>query len=325
MKYYPYLRAKQYELKALRELYEVYSDAVSDQLIPIIEPVNKEDRALTIAVETFLKGGMKFALIVNPTNGDYKHHTIPFELPSAENLRAAHDSWIPAYVVTNNAQKVMSLIEAEDYDNVMLVFPKGINMAITAMQELLSLPKIRYVVCNFGNTSRSVKGHLKNSNKTVICMDDNFNEQQKNADYAGMVDELFTEDVFYYEEDLYDGYSDYTALPSNMPEGGMLPYAIAIHMTYKRTEDQIYIHHFVSDSNENNRDTAKKFAEAGLKVIDFYQGRPEMTPSAKELVERSQIANSSKPGATIEGGYPGLGYLKKLSIKNHIELLLNLR
>lgn len=325
MKYYPYLRAKQYELKALRELCEVYSAAVSDQLIPIIEPVNKEDRALTIAVETFLQRGMKFALIINPTNGDYKHHTIPFELPNAEDLIAALDSWIPAYVVTNNAQTVMNLVETENYDNVMLVFPKGIDMAIPMMQDLLSLPKIRYVVCNFGNTSRSIKGHLKNSNKTIICMDDNFNEQQKNADYAGMVDELFTENVFYYEEDQYDGYSDYTALPSNMPEGGMLPYAIAIHMTYKRTTDQIYIHHFVSDSNENNRDTAKKFAEAGLKVIDFYQGRQEMTPSAQELVERSRIANSGKQGATIEGGYPGLGYLKKLSIKNHIELLLNLR
>ena len=325
MKYYPYLRAKQFELKALRELCEEYSDAVSDQLIPIIEPVNKEDRALTIAVETFLQRGMKFALIVNPTTGDFKHHTIPFELPEADGLREAFDCWIPAYIVTNNAQKVMSLVETEDYDNVMLVFPKGIDMAIPMMQDLLSLPKIRYVVCDFGNTSRSVRGHLQNSDKIVICMDDNFNEQQKNADYAGMVDELFTENVFYYEEDQYDGYSDYTALPSNMPEGGMLPYAIAIHMTYKRTADQIYIHHFVSDSNDNNRDTAKKFAEAGLKVIDFYQGRKEMTPSAQELVERSRIANSSKQGATIEGGYPGLGYLKKLSIKNHIELLLNLR
>lgn len=325
MKYYPYLRAKQYELKALRELCEVYSDVVSDQLIPIIEPVNKEDRALTIAVETFIQRGLKFALVVNPINGDFKHHTILFKLPNAEGLSLAQDSWIPAYVVTNNAQEVMSLVEKEDYGNVMLVFPKGIDMAIPAMQDLLSLQKIRYVVCNFENTSRSVRGYLQSSNKIVICMDDNFREQQKNADYAGMIDELFTENVFYYEADQYNGYSDYTALPSNMPEGGMLPYAIAIHMTYKRTADQIYIHHFVSDSNDNNRDTAKKFAEAGLKVIDFYQGRPEMTPSAQELVERSKIANSSKQGATSEGGYPGLGYLKKLSIKNHIELLLNLR
>ena len=137
MKYYPYLRAKQYELKALRELCEEYSDVVSDQLIPIIEPVNKEDRALTIAVETFIQRGLKFALVVNPINGDFKHHTILFKLPNAEGLSLAQDSWIPAYVVTNNAQEVMSLVEKEDYGNVMLVFPKGIDMAIVVNVDVM--------------------------------------------------------------------------------------------------------------------------------------------------------------------------------------------
>lgn len=324
MKYYPYLRAKQFELKALRELCEAYKETVSDQLIPIIEPVNKEDRSLTIAIDTFIKIGMNFALIMNPTNGDFKHHNITFELPNVEKLKSGNDYWIPAYIITNNAQNVKTLIEAQAYDNVMLVFPNGIDVAVAGTDDLLALPNVKYLVCNFSKTSRSVKRNLQNGDKTIICMDDNFKEQPKNADYAMMVDELFTENVFYYEDDNYAGYSDYTALPSNMPEGGMLPYAIAIHMTYKRAEDQIYIHHFVSDSNDNNRDTAKKFSEAGKKVIDFYQGRLDITPSAQELVERSRIANSNKQGATSEGGYPGLGYLKKLSIKNHIELLLNL-
>ena len=105
----------------------------------------------------------------------------------------------------------------------------------------------------------------------------------------------------------------------------MLPYAVAIHMTYKRTADQIYIHHFVSDTNDTNQDTANKFTEAGRKAIAFYEGMSDITPSAQELVQRAKNADRKLKGDETESAYPGLGYLKKLSIKNHIELLLNLR
>ena len=325
MKYYPYLRAKQFELKALKELVEQYREEVSGQLVPIIEPVNKEDRALTVAIDTFLQKGMRFALVMNPYEGAFKHHNIQFSLPNADKMNAMRDRWIPAYVVNNNATAVQALISTHAYENVMLVFPNGIDEAISGMNNLLRMQAVQCIVCNFNKTSRFMRGHLQEGNKTIICMDDNFNEQPKNADYAGMVDELFTENVFYYEQDRYAGYSDYTALPSNMQDGGMLPFAIAIHMTYLRTENQIYIHHFVSDTNDTNKDTAKKFAEAGMKIINFYRERVDKTPSAVELIERSEKANIDKFSAHAEGGYPGLGYLKKLSIKNHIELLLNLR
>ena len=145
-------------------------------------------------------------------------------------------------------------------------------------------------------------------------MDDCFKSRVRNADYALEVDELFSEEPFFYDKEGHlDGYSDYTTLPSEYMEGGMLPYALAIHLSYRKNEEQLYVHHFVSDSNENNSDIRGKFREAARKVAPFYEGKYQ-TEAVKEIIEK---ANDSE-------GYPGLGYLKKLSIKNHLELILSL-
>ena len=145
-------------------------------------------------------------------------------------------------------------------------------------------------------------------------MDDCFKSRARNADYALEVDELFSEEPFFYaEEGHLDGYSDYTTLPSEYIEGGMLPYALAIHLSYKKNEEQLYVHHFVSDSNETNSDIRRKFREAARKIAPFYEDKNQ-TEAVKEIIEK---ANASEV-------YPGLGYLKKLSVKNHLELILSL-
>lgn len=94
----------------------------------------------------------------------------------------------------------------------------------------------------------------------------------------------------------------------------MLPYALAIHLSYKKNEEQLYVHHFVSDSNETNSDIRGKFREAARKVAPFYVDKVQ-TEAVKEIIAK---ANDSE-------GYPGLGYLKKLSVKNHLELILSLQ
>lgn len=74
-------------------------------------------------------------------------------------------------------------------------------------------------------------------------MDDCFKTRTRNADYALEDDELFSEEPFYYMNDGYDGFSDYTTLPSDYVEGGMMPYAVAIHLSYKKDEDRLNVHH----------------------------------------------------------------------------------
>lgn len=89
----------------------------------------------------------------------------------------------------------------------------------------------------------------------------------------------------------------------------MLPYAVAIHMTYEKNHDEIYVRHFVSDTNDDQSNIQRKFFEATTKVKDFFAGR-DKTTAINELI---QLLDDEK--------YPGLGIIKKLSIQNHIELM----
>ncbi len=89
----------------------------------------------------------------------------------------------------------------------------------------------------------------------------------------------------------------------------MLPYAVAIHLTYEKNEDEIYVHHFMSETNDDQSNVSKKFDEAARKIEPFFIDK-EHTEAVDELI------NINK-----QERYPGLGVIKKLSIKNHLELI----
>lgn len=317
--YYPYLRAKQFELKALREFSEEHPK--DTKIVPILEPVKKQPNALKLAISDMRKNGMLFALIVNPTDGDFKHDSINFDilledLGLFENNKTI-DDWIPAFLCSKKQQldTVLPLIEKYSMKNVMLIFRSCMDIDNQTVNTLVDNPKVGYIVNAFGTTiSRRLKKRLKETNKKIIRLDDCFKSKNRNADYANNDDEFFSEEPFYYKtEENLDGFADYTTLPSEYIEGGMLPYALAIHLSYKKNEDQIYVHHFVSDSNMTNNDIRGKFREAACKVEPFFREK-EKTNAVKEIITKSEDSD----------GYPGLGYLKKLSISNHLELMFGI-
>ncbi|MDE7143400.1 MAG: sce7725 family protein [Muribaculaceae bacterium] len=95
--YYPYLRAKQYELKALREFSEAHKG--QNSITPILEPVKQQPNALNIAIADMLSNGLSFALILNPQDGDFKHPTVHYDAwHQNEELMGNKDKWIPAFI-----------------------------------------------------------------------------------------------------------------------------------------------------------------------------------------------------------------------------------
>lgn len=314
--YYPYLRAKQYELKALREF--SVEHAGQDYIRPILEPVKQQPNALCLALDEMLTNKLKFALILNPKEGDFKHPTVHFDAwLQHEQLMQNTDSWIPAFLYSKrNAYDISSMIDEYSLKDVMIIFRTCIDMDDEEAWKIIRKQPVGYIVNSFGSTiSRRLRSKLKETGKQIIRIDDCFKSRVRNADYALEVDELFSEEPFFYEtEENLDGYSDYTTLPSEYIDGGMLPYALVIHLSYRKNEEQLYVHHFVSDSNETNKDIRGKFREAARKIEPFYVGKNK-TEAVKEIIEKADDSE----------GYPGLGYLKKLSVKNHLELILSLQ
>ena len=66
--YFPYLRGRQYELLALREL--AANDLLGAHITPVIEPV-KLSSTLVNTLDTFTKNNQSVAVILNPTVGNF--------------------------------------------------------------------------------------------------------------------------------------------------------------------------------------------------------------------------------------------------------------
>lgn len=280
------------------------------KIVPIIEPVKNQVNGLNSTLETMIKNGMRFALILNPKDGDFKRDVDNDILLKLNVLQEDREHWIPAYFYKKNADILLAYAEAHNLTQLMVVFPEGVNVHDNGLMKFLSNERIKYVVN--GNSSTSAVNKLRALGKNVISLEDHFNLQNKNADYANNDDEFFSDDFLYYRNSGFYGFADYTTLPKNFVEGGMLPYAIALHLTYKKSDEEIYVHHFVSDSNLDQSNIRGKFREAAIKIDPFYKnGGYTETAAVMELVDK---ANGS-------AGYPGLGYIKKLSIKNHLELI----
>ena len=144
-----------------------------------------------------------------------------------------------------------------------------------------------------------------------ILLEDNFNKQKRNVDYKDNVDEFFSDTHLYYQEDGYKGFADFSIIGDDEQKGGFAPMAVAIHIIYFDEEKNLRVHHFVSDSNEDIKDTPNKYYEALIKLVNWQKERTE-----KETLGLKKLIDSFE-----NQGYPGLGSVKKYTIMHHLELM----
>lgn len=140
---------------------------------------------------------------------------------------------------------------------------------------------------------------------------DAFIKRDRNVDYLGAEDEFFSDDHLYFDEN-YEAFSDYSITGKSYIEGGFAPIAVAIHMVYLDANDVLRVKHFVSDTNEDITDPAGKFNEALTKLVKWASNIDEKN----ESISLQQFRKLSD-----EKRYPGLGFVKKLSIMHHLEIM----
>lgn len=305
--YFPYLRGKQFDLLAIREFSS--ENKGNSKIIPIIEPVKSSFSSIKLAVDVMLSDDQKFALVLNPSLGDFKKSPSGYDLYNElPKLKDNYGKWIPA-IIFSSTEKVSDIILRYNLKGVMIIFPEGLDVSQDHTLNLLKRDSIEYIVIGDVRERNSREIFEELNSKKIIRLDNQFNNKTRNVDYLEKEDEFFSSEFYYYEKDGYYGFSDYLTLPKDFIDGGMLPYAIAIHLTYKFNDRKIHIHHFVSDTNFDQSNIQGKFREAAQKVEPFFTDK-DKTQSINYLI---QLVKDEK--------YPGLGYIKKLSIKNHIELI----
>lgn len=309
--YFPFLRGKQFELIALRELVSLPLDPT--KISPIIEPIKKNLNTIATAAKALQTIGVKIQLIVNPQYGDLKGktdellHFIAFQKASV----GTHNL-IPTFLIQNsvdfNSFYSFRTNTTWSRDPFSLIHLKQ----IPEVEQIVEYMTDGQVVANIIHVNQILALRRKFRGISSSLLTDPFNRQLRNSDYLDVEDEFFSNDYLYYSEEGYAGFSDYLTIGSDFIEGGRLPYAVAIHLTYLDLgSGDIRIHHFLSDTNHDDSDTAGKFYEALSKLINFVD-----THTIPETLAISRFKEYYDSQA-----YPGLGVIKKLSMMHHIELM----
>ena len=300
--YYPFLRARQFELIALREL--ATEGATQGVVIPVLEPVKETHNNLTLAHKVFQDKNQTAYLIVNPTIGELAGDS-SFYLEYLNELE--NSKFIPAFYYRNNSEFINQSIESFGLYNCMIICQNDVNPEDSEFKQLVAKAEVSSINVSDPNRNRTLHRFIRGLNKNYIRLDDLFEKQARNSDYLEIQEHRFSEEHIYYIEDGFNGFSDYTVLPSEYIDGGSTPRAVVIHLTYLKGENQIWIRHFTSETNDSISNVQGKFAEAAAKAVAYCKQRELNNTAISEL--ESYYDNEH---------YPGLGTVKKISIKNHL-------
>lgn len=301
--YFPYLRGRQFELIALRELIE--NDLIGKKVIPVLEPIKPTSTlAKTLAICSEKKH--LHALVVNPAVGEFVSKIKEKDRNSDEAVKEIYNDLeseflIKAYIIKQGTSK--SLLKRTDLEELMIINPKR-----DCMEEYL---KVYDTIEPSYTLLPDDRTFSRKAPKSKIMFEDRFSKAAKNADYSKNIDEFFSEDHLYYSNEGFKGFSDYTIVGAEYKESGFAPLAVAIHIAYFDENKVLRVHHFVSESNDDYDDPAGKFGEALAKLVHW--------------VAENDVPKTMGLQAFLdcyeEGKYPGLGTVKKYSIMHHLELM----
>jgi hypothetical protein len=301
--YFPYLRGRQFELIAIRELLD--KEVVGIKLIPIIEPV-KLTSTLVKTLQQYTENKHKIAIVMNPEVGEFV--TIVKEKKKEQDKvveqlykQLESDYIIKAYLMKKKTPSQLN--QKDDIDKFMIINPK--RDCLDDFQKVYDIKEPSFTLLPDDRTFSR-----KAPNSKVLFMD-RFEKAARNSDYCKNEDEFFSEDHLYYSTEGFKGFSDYSVVGAEYNESGFAPLAVAIHIVYFDKNKALRIRHFVSDSNDDINDPAGKFGEAVKKLVDW-------------IDETNQIITVGLKGfidCYNNGKYPGLGTVKKYSIMHHLELM----
>lgn len=304
--YFPYLRGRQYELLALREL--LNANLLSSKIVPIIEPVKVASTILS-TINVFNEKQHEFIIIRTPKVGSFvsdgkkEKYNVTYK-KITESLQS-DNVYAGLFIEERTYKSVDRLVERGIPKNKMVAFCFESDK-IELLLQLFSDSAPKYNVIPYSPAFRLVR------NGKRVMIEDKFKKKPRNTDYLASEDEFFSNDHLYFEDEGYAGFSDYSIVGDEYLESGFAPYAVAIHIVYFDDNKNLRIHHFVSDTNDDISDPASKFYEALSKLVKWNKKQNLNTKAIKTFLEMYESQT-----------YPGLGVVKKLSIMHHIELMGN--
>ena len=176
--YYPFLRARQFELIALREL--AAQRSIQGHVFPVLEPVKESLSNLNLANKVLWDFNQQAYLILNPLVGEKPGNSKYFSNYLVSLGRTS--GFLPAFHYTNNANFITTIIRENGFTGCMLVcYSNFIDDA--DLRNLCADATITQIMVLEPQKNRSLDRYLKGLRKTYIRLDDVFEKQEKNSDF----------------------------------------------------------------------------------------------------------------------------------------------
>lgn len=304
--YYPYFRGKQYELISIRESASVMADA---GFVPIIEPVKESLNGLSRAVDAVKEAGGNMILIINPINGDLSGDAsslIDFlDEKCTDSVSAG--ILLSERLSLDEVERLRDLVGSRRLSFIHAGFSDGKGLA----DQIKDMDNCSHIFLD-NYSGKIYRRHFNGSER--ILVKDGF---QKRANRLHPPVEFFSDLHVIFADEGVDGFGDFLIAGDDYSEGGGPAYAVAIHLTFidRDKDDEMFIHHFKSDRFDTPTDPAGKFDEAVRKLVTEVKS-PDSKIFRTAAVEEFMALHA-------RGHFPGLGYVKKLSMQHHIETMAN--
>ncbi len=307
MSYHPYFRGKRNELLCIKEQAALIAGA---QMTPIIEPVREEVGPLKRCLDALVSAGSKALVVANPGCG-----------PLVNGLPAAMKAYVDGLVAQNvGISWLVRQRSAADHAAPIPQIPgkaflhdrvldPHVVFAAEAQRGVGFTPHIFLDLKDAGIAYRA------NFNAYPrVMLRDGF-KKKKNSDYVAPAIELFSDLHLTYAASGFQGYGDFLPIGEEFSDKGGPAYAVAIHLTYVDPTQggAVFIRHYVSDTNDTADDPGLKFKEALLKLVNDVKARGSLIPRTSAVKEFMLLHQRQH--------YPGLGFVKKLTMQHHIEVM----
>lgn len=305
--YYPYFRGKQYDLIVIRENAALLAQ---HKFVPILEPVKQGLSGLLRTIEEINKAAGQLILIVNPINGDH-----------SENSEAINNLLLNDFKDHPNIHVGVLLTQGMSVSDAHGIYKPHVGRKIAFIHagfdeakqlgehiEKSSISCMHIFVED--HCGKLYRRHLTGCERVLVR--DGF-EKRPNRQHPPT--EFFSDLHLVFEEEGMNGFGDFLIVGDEFSESGGPAYAVAIHLTFIKSDkdDEMHMHHFKSDRFDTPTDPAGKFAEALAKLEKEVNSASTFVYKTKAVQEFLDLH--------ARGHFPGLGYVKKLSMQHHIETL----
>lgn len=307
--YYPYLRGKQFELILLRDNAKFLA---KNNIHPIIEPVKSDFKALIRAVKALKEKKVNCTLIVNPKAGQAPIKTSSILNKLIDDNFKNYKNLSIGYILHAESKiaKLITLIKKYRTFN-FTILHYGFTSGKEAANAIKTYNNIKRHVFIDGYAGKLYQRHLKQDGIKRVLIRDGFKPQRKNSLYPRS--EHFSDLHITFDDEGMDGFGDFLIVGDDYSETGGPAYAVAIHLTYLDADDDMSIYHFISDQTDSPTDPGGKFLEALEKLVTAVKKQRSLIFKSSACFEYLELHKKEH--------YPGLGYVKKLSMQHHIELI----